>query len=73
MPQLALTDPDTRYSIFISYVEIYRNYVYDLFDGRPMWKADGRTHNKREREKRRHTHTRTHTQTETCEKDKALE
>ncbi|EGD76263.1 hypothetical protein PTSG_00966 [Salpingoeca rosetta] len=37
---LALADPDTRFSIFISYVEIYRNYVYDLFDDRPMYTPD---------------------------------
>lgn len=25
-------DPDVAYSVFISYVEIYHNYVYDLLE-----------------------------------------
>lgn len=26
-------DEDSSYSIFISYVEIYNNYIYDLLEG----------------------------------------
>ena len=29
-------DEDSSYAVFISYVEIYNNFIYDLLEDRPM-------------------------------------
>lgn len=34
-------DEDSRYAVFVSYVEIYKKYVYDLLVDQPEEEDDG--------------------------------